>query len=85
MAVCQVRAPAIKKLALAEIESGLILAADVKSKSGTLLMSHGQVVSDALLRRMKNVHLRIGVVEPILCEVPAPAEPQQRTAAFVGR
>jgi CheY-like chemotaxis protein len=84
VAVCQLRAPVLKKLALAEIESGLILAADVKSKAGVLLMAHGQVVSDALLRRMRNIHLRVGVVEPILCEVPAPAETGQPTAGYAG-
>jgi hypothetical protein len=40
-------------LPLSQIESGMILAADVKAKTGLLLMAHGQQVSDALLQRMK--------------------------------
>jgi len=80
VAACQPRAPVLKRLPLTQVESGMILAADVKSKAGMLMMAHGQVVSDALLQRMKNVHLRVGLVEPILCELPAPAEVRSSAA-----
>jgi hypothetical protein len=73
LVLVQPRAPELRLLPLSQIESGMTLAADVKSKTGMLLMAHGQLVSEALLQRMKDFHVRIGVVEPILCEVP-PAE-----------
>jgi CheY-like chemotaxis protein len=69
--VCQPRAPELRQLALDEMESGMILAVDVMSKTGILLMAHGQLVTEPLLQRLRNVHTRFGVVQPILCELPA--------------
>lgn len=69
-AVCQPKAPELRSLSLSEIESGMILAADVMSKTGLLLMAHGQLVSEPLLQRMRNFDVRLGVVQPILCELP---------------
>ncbi|HXK17023.1 MAG TPA: response regulator [Polyangiaceae bacterium] len=68
--VCQPRAPELRELPLDKIESGMILAADVKSKTGILLMAHGQLVTEPLLQRLRNIHARLGVVQPILCELP---------------
>jgi len=68
--VCHPRAPELRSLKLGEIESGMTLAADVKSKSGLLLMAHGQLVSEHLLQRMRNFDIRVGVQQPILCELP---------------
>lgn len=75
-AVCQPRAPKLELLPLEGIESGMTLAADVMSKSGLLVMAHGQLVSPALLQRLRNYHARLGVVQPILCEL-AEAQPEQ--------
>jgi response regulator RpfG family c-di-GMP phosphodiesterase len=71
--VCQPRAPELRQLSLDKIESGMILVVDVMSKTGLLLMAHGQLVTEPLLQRLRNVHTRLGVVQPILCELP-PAE-----------
>lgn len=68
--VCQPKAPEIRALSLSEIESGMTLAADVMSKSGLLLMAHGQLVTEPLLQRMRNFDVRLGVVQPISCELP---------------
>jgi hypothetical protein len=68
--VCQPRAPEIRALPLSEIRSGMILAADVMSKTGLLLMAHGQLVTEPLLQRMRNFDVRLGVVQPISCELP---------------
>jgi CheY-like chemotaxis protein len=73
-AVCQPRAPELRQLSLDAIEAGMILAVDVMSKTGMLLMAHGQLVTEPLLQRLRNVHVRLGVVQPILCEQPAAAE-----------
>lgn len=69
-AICQPRAPELRELKLEQIASGMTLAVDVKSRDGMLLMAHGQVVTEALLQRMKNFDVRVGVAQPILCEVP---------------
>lgn len=74
--VCQPKAPEIRALPLSEIRSGMILAADVMSKTGLLLMAHGQLVTEPLLQRMRNFDVRLGVVQPISCELP-----QTETAA----
>jgi hypothetical protein len=68
--VCQSQAPRVEPLALAQIESGMTLAADVLSKNGILVMARGQLVSDPLLQRLRNFHARLGIVQPILCELP---------------
>jgi CheY-like chemotaxis protein len=68
--VCLPHAPDLRLLSLDQVAGGMTLAADVKSKTGMLLMAHGQVVSEQLLQRLRNLHVRVGVVEPILCEVP---------------
>jgi CheY-like chemotaxis protein len=68
--VCGPRAPEVRALALEEVRDGMTLVADVKAKNGTLLIARGHVVSEQLLQRMRNIHLRMGVMEPILCELP---------------
>jgi hypothetical protein len=73
--VCQPKAPEIRALSLSEIQSGMTLAADVMSKSGLLLMAHGQLVTEPLLQRMRNFHVRLGVVQPIMCELPQTETP----------
>ncbi|HYQ31098.1 MAG TPA: response regulator [Polyangiaceae bacterium] len=83
-AVCQPRAPRLEPLPIDRIESGMTLAADVMSKSGLLVMAHGQLVSEALLQRLRNFHARLGVVQPILCELPPEPERQFADLAVAG-
>jgi hypothetical protein len=66
---CGPRVPLIKELLLREVKSGMLLASDVEARSGMLLVSRGQRVTAQLLERLRNFDLRIGVVEPILCEI----------------
>jgi CheY-like chemotaxis protein len=73
-AVCQPAAPELRELSLDQIQSGMTLAVDVVSKTGMLLMAHGQVVTEPLLQRLRNVHARLGVVQPVLCELPRERE-----------
>ena len=72
--ICRVRPPELRSLKLDEIQSGMTLAGDVTSKSGLLLMAHGQLVTEHLLQRMRNFNIRVGVTQPILCEIPLPDE-----------
>ncbi len=67
--VCQPRPPEVRSLTLVEVRIGMVLAGDVKAKTGLLLVAKGQRVSAQLLERLRNFMSRIGVVEPILCEV----------------
>ena len=82
--VCQPRAPRLELRPLERIESGMTLAADVMSKSGLLVMAHGQVVSPSLLQRLRNFHARLGVVQPILCELPEEPDAQFAALAVAG-
>ena len=69
LVVCEPRPPEIRSLKLAQLETGMVLAADVAAKTGLLLVARGQRVSLPLLERLRNFNLRVGIVEPILCEV----------------
>lgn len=73
-AVCQPTAPDLRQLSLDQLQSGMTLAADVVSKAGLLLMAHGQLVTEPLIQRLRNVNARLGVVQPILCELPREAD-----------
>jgi response regulator RpfG family c-di-GMP phosphodiesterase len=70
-AVCQARPPDTRALALEDVRTGMVLAADVKAKNGVLLVSQGQCVTGQLLQRMRNFQVSVGVTEPILCEMHA--------------
>jgi HD-GYP domain-containing protein (c-di-GMP phosphodiesterase class II) len=63
------RVPVIKELGLNDVKSGMVLASDVKARTGMLLVARGQRVTLQLLERLRNFDLRVGVVEPILCEI----------------
>jgi FixJ family two-component response regulator len=68
--LCGERLPEIKNLPLAEVRIGMRLASDVKTRTGTLLVAKGQCVTIQLLDRLRNFDQKVGVVEPIPCEVP---------------
>ena len=68
--LCGERLPEIKNLPLAEVRIGMRLASDVKTRAGTLLVAKGQSVTIQLLDRLRNFDQKVGVVEPIPCEVP---------------
>jgi len=69
--LCGERLPEIKSLSLAEVRIGMCLASDVKTRTGMLLVAKGQRVTLQLLDRLRNFDQKIGVLEPIPCEVPA--------------
>jgi response regulator RpfG family c-di-GMP phosphodiesterase len=68
------RLPVIEELALQSVKSGMVLAGDVKARTGMLLVARGQRVTIQMLERLKNFDLRVGVLEPILCEVEPPPD-----------
>jgi response regulator RpfG family c-di-GMP phosphodiesterase len=67
--ICVTRPPEVKNLSLKEVRIGMVLADDVKTRTGTLLVGKGQRVTLQLLDRLRNFDQRVGVVEPIPCEV----------------
>jgi FixJ family two-component response regulator len=77
-AVCEARAPGVRALTLDDLRSGMVLAADIQTRSGTLLVAHGQAVTAQLIQRIRNFHQRVGVAEPILCEVRVAADAEGR-------
>ncbi len=70
--LCGERLPEVKNLPLTEVRIGMRLASDVKTRTGTLLVAKGQCVTIQLLDRLRNFDQKVGVVEPIPCEVPVP-------------
>jgi response regulator RpfG family c-di-GMP phosphodiesterase len=67
--VCQPAPPEVRSLTLGDLRTGMLLAADVKAKSGLLLVARGQRVTGPLIERLRNFGFRVGIVEPIICEV----------------
>jgi FixJ family two-component response regulator len=66
---CSPRPPEVKPLELRDVQTGMVLASDVKSRTGMLLVTQGQRVTQQLLERLRNFDARVGVIGPLLCEV----------------
>jgi CheY-like chemotaxis protein len=70
-AVCEPRAPATRPMRVVELRAGMVFASDVKAQTGLLLVARGQRATEPLLERLRNFAFRIGIVEPVLCELEA--------------
>jgi len=55
----------IKEVDIEELNTSMVLAEDVKTTKGVLLISQGQEVTLSLIRRLKNFAQTVGVKEPI--------------------
>jgi hypothetical protein len=66
---CAARAPEVHRLRISELRSGMLFVDDVKAQTGLLLVARGQRATEPLLERLRNFGLRVGIVEPIFCEV----------------
>jgi hypothetical protein len=62
-----------REVIVAELCDGMILAADVRSKNGTLIMSKGHRVSRSMIERLRNYHHLRGLQEPIRVLVEPPS------------
>ena len=60
----------IREIFLKDMTSNMILAGDIKSTDGTLLVSRGQEATPSLRERLKNYARRSKITEPILVLVP---------------
>ena len=66
---------------VAELQPEMILAADVMSVSGFLLVAKGQAVTPALQQRLENFLLRRGIEEPLKVFIPVEV-PEYRSEDF---
>jgi CheY-like chemotaxis protein len=57
-------------VAVADIQAGMVLAEDVFSKAGALLISRGHLVSEGLITCLRNFAATVGVREPLQVSVP---------------
>jgi ActR/RegA family two-component response regulator len=69
----------VRTCAVAELEIGMILDEEVRTKTGTLLATKGHQVTSALLARLRNFAHGVGVVQPF--RVLAAAQDASRRAA----
>ena len=67
----------VREVALADLDGRMILAADVKSTDGVLLVSKGQEVTSSLRQLLKNFSRRSGIVEPIRVLIPPEHRPKR--------
>lgn len=58
-------ATGVEELPLAAVVPGMVLAADLRSRTGVLLVARGQQVSSSLLERLTNLAGGSGVAEPV--------------------
>jgi hypothetical protein len=70
-AVCEPSLQELRRLRVTELRAGMIFAADVKATTGLLLVGRGQRATETLLERLRNFATRVGIVEPVLCEMDA--------------
>lgn len=74
----------VRELGVRDLEIGMVLAEDVHSRRDSLLLAHGQEITEPLLVRLKGFleNDSIGVREPILVAVPVEApEPDETEPA----
>ena len=72
--VCGPRVPTTRELRLNELKVGMVLACDVTTRSSMLLVSRGHPVTAQLVERLLNFDLKVGVIQPIMCELPEGTE-----------
>jgi response regulator RpfG family c-di-GMP phosphodiesterase len=79
--VCGPRRRETREVTLREIEVGMVLASDVMTRSSMLLVSRGHPVTAQLIERLRNFDTKMGVVQPIVCELPLVDETDSGTVA----
>ena len=59
------------EVGLSELRTGMVIAEDVRTKSGAVIVPRGQEVTFPLLRQLTNFSIGIGVAEPLRVRSPA--------------
>jgi hypothetical protein len=73
---------AAKTITVADLRVGMVANEDIRTKNGLFLVAKNQVISEALVARLKNFHRTTGLVEPIAVLAPAP-QPKARESLRV--
>lgn len=60
-------------LGAGDLAAGMILASDLVTKEGTLILSGGHLLNEMILERVRNFKTLYGIQEPIFVRVPQPA------------
>ncbi len=61
---------AVKTVSLRDLKPGMVVQDDIRAKNGLFLVGKSQVISDALLARLRNFAITAGLVEPFHVLVP---------------
>jgi DNA-binding response OmpR family regulator len=61
---------AVKTVSLRDLKPGMVVQDDIRAKNGLFLVGKSQVISDALLARLRNFAVTAGLVEPFHVLVP---------------
>jgi len=59
----------LKSVKVEQLQKGMLLEQDVKSKNGMLIATRGLEINEAMIRRLNNYNKGIGVVEPFVVRV----------------
>jgi response regulator RpfG family c-di-GMP phosphodiesterase len=84
-AVCAPKAPPIREIALKDLAAGMVLAANVLTRTQALLVARGAVVTPQLLERLNNYDVKLGVLQPLFCEAPPADDSGPARESFVER
>lgn len=58
-----------RQVTIAQLRAGMVLADDVKTSAGALLIARGHEVSESMMMRLRNFASTVGVTEPLLVAV----------------
>jgi hypothetical protein len=84
-AVCAPKPAPIHEIALKDLAAGMVLAANVLTRTQVLVVARGAVVTPQLLERLRNYDLKFGVLHPLLCEAPPADDSGPACESFVER
>jgi hypothetical protein len=76
-AVCAPKARPGRAVSLEELAPGMVLAANVLTTTHVLLAARGAAVTPQLIERLHNYDLKLGVVQPLLCEEQEGSRPER--------
>jgi response regulator RpfG family c-di-GMP phosphodiesterase len=74
-----------RKLHLDQLRTGMVVSADVQTKTGLLLLAKGQEVTFSVIARLRSFSRTVGVAEPICVSVPSATNSVAPTTVPAGR
>lgn len=61
----------VRAIRCSELQLGMVVDEDVRTRAGLLLVGKGQEVTDAVIQRLQGYAVRVGITEPFRVVVPA--------------